>query len=44
MSSTMYQKNKKISSVAGGFSHVKIEYSDHPKSFISRINEVYFFP
>ena len=26
-----------------GFSPVKIDYSDFPKSFISRINEVYFF-
>ena len=33
-----------ISSVACGFSPVKIDYSDYPKSFISRINEVYFFP
>ena len=32
----------KISSVACGFSLVKIDYSDL-KSFISRINEVYFF-
>ena len=34
----------KISSVACGFSLVKIDYSDYPKSFISRINEVDFFP
>ena len=34
----------KISSVACGFSPVKIDYSDYPKSFISRINEVYLFP
>ena len=33
----------KLSSVACGFSPVKIDYSDYPKSFISRINEVYFF-
>ena len=33
----------KTSSVACGFSPVKINYSDHLKSFISRINEVYFF-
>ena len=33
----------KISSVACGFSPVKIDYSDYPKSFISRINEDYFF-
>ena len=34
----------KISSVACGFSPVKIDYSDNPKNFISKINEVYFFP
>ena len=34
----------KISSEACGFSPFKIYYSDYPKSFISRINEVYFFP
>ena len=33
----------KISSVACGFSPVKINYSDYPKSLISRINEVYVF-
>ena len=53
MRSTMYQKASilfagngavKISSVACGFSPVKIYYSDYPKSFISRINDVYFFP
>ena len=33
----------KISSVACGFSPVNIDYSDYPKSLISRINEVYFF-
>ena len=53
MGSTMYQKAPflfagngavKISSVACGFSPqaVKIDCSDYPKSFISRINEVYF--
>ena len=31
----------KISSVACGFTPVKIGYSDYPKSFISRINEVH---
>ena len=33
----------KISSVACGFSLIDIDYSDFPKSFISRINEVYVF-
>ena len=33
----------KISSVACGFSYIKIDYSDYPKSLISRINEVMFF-
>ena len=33
----------KVSSVACGFSPVKIDYSDYPKSLISRKNEVYFF-
>ena len=51
--STIYQNSSilfagngavKISSVACGFSPVKIDYSDYPKSFISRINEVYSFP
>ena len=50
--STMYQKSSillagngtvKISSVACGFSPVKIDYSDYPKSFISRINEDHVF-
>ena len=50
--SIMYQKcsilftrngTVKISSVACGFSHIKNDYSDYPKSFISRINEVYVF-
>ena len=50
--STMYQKGSillagtgvwKISSVACGFSSIKIDYSDYPKSLISRINEVYVF-
>ena len=31
----------KISSVACGFSSIKIDFSDCPKSLISRINEVY---
>ena len=30
-------------SVARGFSSIKIDYSDYPKSLISRINEVYVF-
>ena len=33
----------KIGSVACGFSSIKIDYSDYPKSLISRINEVYVF-
>ena len=33
----------KIRSVACGFNPVKRDYYDYPKSFISRINEVYFF-
>ena len=49
--STMYQKAPflagtgvwKISSVACGFSSIKIHYSDYPKSLISRINEVDVF-
>ena len=43
--STMYQKTGvwKISSVACGFSSIKIDYSDYPKSLISSINEVYVF-
>ena len=32
-----------ITSVACGFSPVKIDYSNYLKTFISRINEVYFF-
>ena len=32
-----------ISSVACRFSYIKIDYSDYPKSFISRINEIYIF-
>ena len=49
---TMYQKSSillagtgiwKISSVACGFSSIKIDYSDYLKSLISRINEVYVF-
>ena len=47
MRSTMYQKAGngavKVSSVACGFSPVIIDYSDYLKSFISRINGVYFF-
>ena len=52
MCSTIYQKALfcspeigavKISSVACGFSPVKIDYSGYPNSFISSINEVYFF-
>ena len=43
MRSTMYQKAWKISSVARGFSSIKLDYSDYPKSLISRINEVYVF-
>ena len=49
----MYQKSPfclpdlayKVSSVAsyGGFTSIKIDYSDYPKSLISRINEVYVF-
>ena len=33
----------KISSVACGFSSIKIDYFDYSKSVISRINEVYVF-
>ena len=33
----------KISSVACGFSSIKIDYCDYPKSLISRINEVHVF-
>ena len=52
MRCTMYQKTPillagtgiwKISSVACGFSSIKIDYSDYPKSLISRIREVYLF-
>ena len=52
MRSTMYQKSSnlfdgygaaRISSVACGFSPVKIDYSCYLKSLICRINEVYFF-
>ena len=32
-----------ISSVACGFRSIKMDYSDYPKSLISRINEVYVF-
>ena len=45
MRSTMYQNGAvKISSVSCGFSPVKIDYSDYPKSFINRMNKLYFFP
>ena len=33
----------KISSIACGFSSFKIDFSDYPKSLISRINEVNVF-
>ena len=33
----------KMSTVACEISPIKIDYSDYPKSFISRINEVFFF-
>ena len=33
----------KISSIACGFSSIRIDYSAYPKSLISRINEVYVF-
>ena len=33
----------KISSVACGFSSIKVDYSDYLKSLFSRINEVYVF-
>ena len=39
--STMYQKAPSGVSVACVFSSIKIDYSDYPKSSISRINEVY---
>ena len=43
-SSILFARNGtvKISSVACGFSPVKIDYSDYPKSFFSRIS--LFFP
>ena len=47
---TLFSENEKMSKlhcqrfVACGFSPVKIDYSDYLKSFISQINEVYFFP
>ena len=50
--STMYQKAPfclagtdilNISSKAFGFSFISIDYSDYPKSLISKINEVYVF-
>ena len=47
MRSTINQKAPtgvwKIRSVACGFSYIEIDYSDYPKSLISRINEDYFF-
>ena len=33
----------KISSVTCGFSSIKIDYSDYPKSLFSRINGIYAF-
>ena len=48
--STMYENDpfllagtgvRKISSVACGFSPIKIYISDYPKSLISKVNEVY---
>ena len=33
----------KISSIGCGFNSIKIDYSDYPKSLISRINEDYVF-
>ena len=51
-STSMYQKSSillagtgvwKISSLACGFSSIKIDYSDYPKSLISRIDEFYVF-
>ena len=33
----------KISSISCGFSSIKIDDSDYPKSLISRINEIYVF-
>ena len=39
---TLHFVCRKRRSVACGFSPVKIDYSYYPKSFISRINEVYF--
>ena len=49
---SLYQKSSillagtgvwKISSVASGFTSIKIDFNDYPKSLISRINEVYVF-
>ena len=34
---------RKISSVACGFNHIQINFSDNPKNLISSINEVYVF-
>ena len=33
---------RKVSSLACGFSLIKIHFSDYPKSLISRINDVFF--
>ena len=49
--SIMYQKSPflavpgvwKISLVACGFSSFKIDYSDYPKSLISRLNDVHIY-
>ena len=49
---TMYQKSsillagtgvRKFSFVACGCSPIKVQFSDYPKSFTGRINEVYVF-
>ena len=45
----MYEKKlhfvslREISSVACGFSPIKIHFSDYPRSLISKTNEVYVF-
>ena len=36
-----WNRPQKTRSVACGFSSIKIDYSDYPKSITSRINEVY---
>ena len=52
MHSTMYEKSsnllartgvRKISSIACGFSQIKIHFSDYATILISKINEVYVF-